>query len=104
MERNHRNSPLNKRQGEVKQFHYQTQKNKVFAALLKAPKTMLMVAHETGIERANICRHIASLRAENRVRVYRYGLCKITKHRAGYLTTDPEIFPAYVSRLKHGRK
>ena len=48
------------------------------------PKTMLEVSKETGIERASICRRIAELRELNKIEVIRKGLCKITKHRAGF--------------------
>jgi hypothetical protein len=94
MDKNQLNSPnkyFHNRQGKVKYF--QGQMKKVFTAFYSQPKTMLMVSVETGILRANICRHVAALRKENRVTVYRKGICPLTKCRAGFYTTNPEMFP-----------
>ena len=88
---NNRNNPLHKRQGKDK--HYQTQMQVVFDALLKQPKTMLMVSNETGILRANICRYVARLRKQNSIRMLQKTICSISKHRAGYYTTNTELFP-----------
>jgi len=54
---------------------------------------MLQVAQITGIERANICRHVANLREQSKIAVAKDGYCPITRHRAGFLTTDPAKFP-----------
>jgi len=76
-----------------KDKHYQTQMQEVFKALLKQPKTMLMVSAETGILRANICRYVATMRKQNNIRMLQKNACSISKHRAGYYTTNPELFP-----------
>ena len=76
-----------------KDKHYQTQMQIVFDALLKQPKTMLMVSNETGILRANICRYVARLRKQNSIRMLQKNACSISKHRAGYYTTNTELFP-----------
>lgn len=73
-----------------------TQKQKVFTALYKQPKTMLMVSVETGILRANICRYVAEWEKTNRISMVRKGICPISKHRAGFYTTNPELCPAIV--------
>jgi hypothetical protein len=89
------NTPINslhQRQGKDK--HFKIQKKRVIAALYRQPKTMLMVSFETGILRANICRYVAELEKENRIRIARKGICPISKHRAGFYTTNPELFPA----------
>ncbi len=98
---NHANNPLNKRQGEVTQF--QVQKKRVFAALYRQPKTMLMVSIETGILRANICRYVAEFRKQNRIAVVKTALCQISNHQAGYLTTNPELFPLTVEPSNTGK-
>lgn len=77
---------LDKRQGKYRKIN--GQKRKVFNSFFAQPKTMLMVAIETGIERAGICRYVAALRKENRIHLVRKGICPITKHRAGFLTTN----------------
>lgn len=64
----------------------------VFRAFQKAPKTMLMVSAETGILRANICRYVANWCQENKIRVVKTGLCKISNRRANYLSTNPMNF------------
>lgn len=67
------------------------QERKTFQAFYSQPKTMLMVSVETGIERANICRYVATLRKQGRIFLVRNGICSISKHNAGYLTTNVEF-------------
>lgn len=76
-----------------KDKHFQAQIKRVFSALHKQPKTMLMLSVETGILRANICRYIAKLRKQNSIRIVQKSICPISKRRAGYYTTNPELFP-----------
>lgn len=79
-----------------KDKHFQAQIKRVFSALHKQPKTMLMLSVETGILRANLCRYVAEWEKENRICIVRKGICPISKHRAGFYTTNPELFPAIV--------
>ena len=74
-----------------KDTHFQTQKKQVFAAFRKQPKTMLMVATETNILRANICRYVSEMRKTNSIRFVEIGICPISKHRAGFFTTNMAI-------------
>ncbi len=94
MENNQLNSPKYKGWGKDK--HFEAQMKRVFAALYGQPKTMLMVSFETGILRANICRYVAQWKKENRIYLVRKGICPISKHRAGFYTTNPELFQAIV--------
>jgi hypothetical protein len=87
------NNQLNSPKGQGKDKHFQGQMKRVFAALYRQPKTMLMVSIETGILRANICRYVAEWEKENRICIVRKGICPISKHRAGFYTTNPELFP-----------
>lgn len=73
---------------------YFTQYQKTVAAFRSSPKTMLMVAKEIGIERANICRYIGTMKKAGIVWLVSKQLCKISKNKAGYYTTDPEKAPA----------
>ncbi|MET3730702.1 hypothetical protein [Moheibacter stercoris] len=73
--------------------HFQAQMKRVFVALYRQPKTMLMVSIETGILRANICRYVAEWEKENLICIVRKGICPISKHRAGFYTTNPDLFP-----------
>lgn len=75
---------------------FQGQMKRVFASFKQHPKTMLAVSVETGILRANICRYIAIWRKAGLVKVAKYGICPISKHRAGFYTTNQELFPLIV--------
>jgi hypothetical protein len=81
---------LHKRQGKDKQF--EVQMKRVFAAFKRKPSTMLMVSIETGILRANICRYVAKWQKSNSIHLLKQGLCKVSKHRAGYYSTDTNLF------------
>lgn len=83
-----------KRQGKDTQF--QAQKKRVYLSLYKQPKTMLMVSVETGILRANICRYIAEWERQNCIEIVQENICHISKHRAGFYTTNPELFPSII--------
>ncbi|MFY7733735.1 MAG: hypothetical protein ACOVSR_09655 [Bacteroidia bacterium] len=97
MESNQLNSPkVFSHKGQGKSTHFQAQMKRVFTALYRQPKTMLMVSIETGILRANICRYIAEWEKENRICIVRKGICPISKHRAVFFTTNPELFPSIV--------
>src|SRR5574344_1689487 len=79
--------------GQGKDKHFQEQKQRVFIAFLRHPKTMLIISIETGILRANITRYVAKWRKESRICIVRKGICPISKHRAGFYTTNPDLFP-----------
>jgi len=81
---------LHKRQGKDK--HFEVQMKRVFAAFKRKPSTMLMVAIETGIFRASICRYVAKWQKSNSIHLLKQGLCKVSKHRAGYYSTDTNLF------------
>jgi hypothetical protein len=85
---------LHNRQSKDK--HFEVQMKRVFAAFKRKPSTMLMVSIETGILRANICRYVAEWEKEKRICIVRKGICPISKHRAGFYTTNPELFPSIV--------
>jgi hypothetical protein len=92
MESNQRTAPnfLHKRQ--CKDKHFEVQMKRVFAAFKRKPSTMLMVSIETGILRANICRYVAKWQKSNSIHLLKQGLCKVSKHRAGYYSTDTNLF------------
>lgn len=58
----------------------------------ETPKTMLQVSNETGILRANICRYVAAFRKQDNIQILYKGNCLITKHRAGFYTTNKDLF------------
>ena len=87
------NTPENSLQlGQYKDNHFESQQIKVFEAFKRQPSTMLMVSIETGILRANICRYVSEWQKSKRIVLFGDGLCKISKHRAGYYTTDTNLF------------
>jgi hypothetical protein len=75
-----------------KDKHFQAQMVRVFASFKRNPSTMLMVSIETGILRANICRYVAEWQEKGSIQLFKQGVCKISKHRAGYYTTDTNLF------------
>ena len=81
---------LHNRQSKDK--HFEVQMKRVFAAFKRKPSTMLMVSFETGILRANICRYVAKWQKSNSIHLLKQGLCKVSKHRAKYYTTDTNLF------------
>lgn len=100
MENNQLNSPKGSFAGNKgEDTKKPAQMERVFTALQKQPKTMLMVSFETGILRANICRYVAKWEKQNCIRLVQKNFCPISKHRAGFYTTNPEQFPD-VSQLE----
>ncbi|RNI29778.1 hypothetical protein EFA69_09575 [Rufibacter immobilis] len=66
----------------------QKQLSLIRAAFYQTPATMLMIAHKTGIERASICRYVATLRKAGAIALVWKGFCPITHFRAGFYTTN----------------
>lgn len=85
------NNAFREKHSKDKAFEIQTKR--VYKAFFEAPKTMLMVSKETGILRANICRYVSKLRKHDNIAEVKKGLCKISNHKAGYLTTNPDQYP-----------
>lgn len=61
---------------------------KVRLSFMERPKTMLMVSHDTGVERANICRYVDVMRKSGQIETVRRGLCEITGCSAMFFTTN----------------
>lgn len=78
------------RPNQPKDTKFRTQKQAVFHAFSKHPKTMLMVAVETGVLRASICRYVAKFEKQNRIKLMYKKLCPLTKCRAGFYYTGKE--------------
>jgi hypothetical protein len=78
--------------GQDKDKHFEAQQVKVFEAFKRQPSTMLMVSIETGILRANICRYVSGWQKSNRIILLGEGICGISKHRAGYYSTETTLF------------
>jgi len=67
------------------------QKKRVHKAFSERPKTMLQVAQETNILRANLCRYIAKWKKQNKIELVKFGICPISKHRAGFYYSGKEM-------------
>ena len=66
----------------------------IYNAFYEYPKTMKEVDAETNIMRENICRHVSTLRNENRISLVGYRKCKVTGfNKVGIYSTNPELFP-----------
>lgn len=83
-----------------KDKHFEKQMQKVFKSFFESPKTMLMVSFETEVLRANICRFISKWKAIGLIKEVYKGICPITKHKAGFYSTNNELFKAYCQTNK----
>lgn len=94
MENQNNNPKAFQHKRRVQDKHLEAQTKRVFAALYRQPKTMLMVAVETGIMRSNITRYIAKWRKQECIKIVRLGICPISKSTGvQFLTTNPDLFP-----------
>lgn len=70
--------------------HKLPQTKVMLRAFSSKPKTMLMVAVETGILRANICRYLRHYQSVGLIQFVKYGCCAISRHRAGFYSSNPK--------------
>ncbi|WP_374464830.1 hypothetical protein [Chryseobacterium sp.] len=96
MENNPKNSLCFSHKEQSKGKCFQAQMKRLFAALYRPSKTILITSIETGILRANICRYVAEWEKENLICIVQKGICPISKYRAGVYTTTLEFFPFIV--------
>ncbi len=82
------NNSLNSQGLKSKDSRFNAQMKIVNESFSRKAQTMLMVSIETGILRANICRYVAKWKRENKIHVVRIGFCEISKHLAGYYSTN----------------
>lgn len=61
-------------------------------------KTRMQIALDTGIERASVCRRVATLFKQGKIWSCGRHLCPITLCRAEFLTTNPNICLNYFAR------
>lgn len=64
----------------------------IFHYLLKYTATNTMVSYATNVSQKNICRIKRNLEKEGKLQEVERKLCKITGHRASYLTTNKKLF------------
>jgi len=64
----------------------------IFQYLLEHTVTNTMVSFATNVSQKNICRIKRNLEKEGKLQEVEKKLCKITGHKAYYLTTNKELF------------
>lgn len=77
-------TPIHMRYSTHKDSDFSTQYQRVRHSFSERPKTMLMVAHDTGIERANICRYVARMEKQNDLKRLKRGICEVSECGAVY--------------------
>lgn len=70
-----------------------TQLKTIFNYLQSHTATASMVADATGVPQKSICRYKRDLQKRGLLYEVRKGICELTKFRAWYLTTNPDLFP-----------
>lgn len=88
------NASFNSLNGLHKDIHFCSEKERIFIAFYKAPKTVQMVANETGISENTIYDYLVEWTKSKTVQNLNTGNCPISKNREGYFTTDPNMFHA----------
>lgn len=76
--------------------HFHLQSKKVFTALYGQLRSILIGSIETGVLRTNIYRYIAKWEKQDCVQIALRGVCPVSKHHAGFNTTNPEFFLAVI--------
>jgi len=95
--RKHYYSPNNSfRSSRRKDKNFKAQMKLVFEAFEKKPSTMLMIAVETGILRANICRFVSAWKKSGEIKLIKKTICPFSKCRAGFYSTDKTIFSQFL--------
>jgi predicted transcriptional regulator len=70
----------------------QTQEKTIFSYLYNNTATNTMVSKATNIPQKNICRAKRNFEKAGILHEVERRFCKITGHRASYLTTNPALF------------
>lgn len=88
------NNPLHKRQKQdTKGKSYRTQLVTIFQYLQQHTATNTMVSTVTGVPQKNICRFKRDLEKVGRLWEVEKKPCRLTGHKAWYLTTNPDKAP-----------
>ncbi|WP_194767855.1 hypothetical protein [Tamlana sp. I1] len=89
--KDHKNRPDFNHLQDIK-IDYTKQRKLVYSSFYAAPRTMLMVALDAGVFRANVCRYVAQFKNQNAIAEVKKGICEISKHPATYYSTNPKYF------------
>ncbi|UEG50872.1 hypothetical protein LK994_05210 [Ferruginibacter lapsinanis] len=85
--RKHSTNPQHKRLSKDNELQ------QVYTYLQKNCATATMTATALNIYRPNLCRYKMKLQKAGQLAEVKKGYCKITKHLANFLTTNPDLFP-----------
>tara|TARA_B110000114_G_scaffold151964_1_gene163434 strand:- start:254 stop:571 length:318 start_codon:yes stop_codon:yes gene_type:complete len=100
--KNHNHSPsvnVEQLQGKnTKELLKTTQLKTIFNYLQNEKATASMISEATGISQKNICRYKADLQLNGKLWELERKNCKLTGHKAYYLTTNPE-FATIINQL-----
>lgn len=99
MKKSNKTSAMSLAGQQSKDSYFTAQYKVCYKELFKVAQTMKMLSVASGIDRANICWHIAEMRKTGSIAIVKRSSCPITKHRANFYTTNPSLFPA-TSQLK----
>jgi hypothetical protein len=78
---------------------YQLQQTQL--AFFSQPKTMMQVAKQVGVDRANTCRYVATMRKVGAIWLVRKGICPVTRWPGvGFYTTNPILAPKHPVQLQ----
>ena len=72
-----------------------SQKKRVFKALYNKPATRLQVSHYESVPLQNVCRYIHDFREARCVHVVKIDRDPLSKMKAEYLTTNPQLIPGH---------
>lgn len=92
MSKNKSNSRNSFGKGQGKNTSFKSQTKIIFQYLSKHTATNTMVSKATGIPQKNICRVKRNLEKEGKLQEVAQRFCKITSHKAHYLTTNKKLF------------
>lgn len=79
----------------TKTDNWLSQKKRVFKALYNKPATRLQVSSAEQVPLQNVCRYIHDFREARCVHVVKIDRDPLSKMKAEYLTTNPELIPGH---------
>ena len=100
METNQFNSLNNSGELHGEDNHFTTQYLLTYNSFFQQPQSMKELSVTSGIDRANLCRYVRTMRLLKAIAVYKRSHCSITKRLVNKYTTNPDLFPNYSPQIK----
>ena len=76
----------------------------VFEAFYWHEKTVSMVVEETGATRRTVLYYVKKWEKKNCAKVVREGICPVSRRRANFYATNPDLFPSIVEPLNPSKR